>query len=85
MNQSELRLTLDGFDAVSYWADKPFKKWVVAVGRWNGSRFVGQTLYVRASTCERAEQSALANVAGTKRLEARARLATPRDLGCVAA
>jgi hypothetical protein len=32
LDQRELRLTLDGFDAVSYWADKPFKKWVVDVG-----------------------------------------------------
>lgn len=82
--QRELSLLVDGgFDAAAFWADKPSKKWVVAVGRWNGSRFVGQTLHVSASTRERAEQTALANVPGTKKLEARARLATPSDLGCV--
>jgi hypothetical protein len=32
MDQRELRLKLDGFDALSYWADKPFKMWVVDVG-----------------------------------------------------
>ncbi|MFP4895620.1 hypothetical protein [Paraburkholderia sp. EG304] len=81
--QRELPLSTDSFDPATYWADKPFKKWVVMVGRWNGNRIVGQTLYVTASTREGAEQTALDNVAGTKRLEARARLATPRDLGCV--
>jgi hypothetical protein len=82
--QRELRLLVDGgFDAQAYWADKPYKKWIVVVGRWKGSRFVGQTMHVGASTRDRAEQTALANVTGTKKLEARARLATPNDLGCV--
>ncbi|MDR5784104.1 hypothetical protein QCE63_32300 [Caballeronia sp. LZ065] len=84
--QRELQLLLDGgFDPVAYWADKPFKKWVVDVGFWNGSRWKGETVLVRASSRDGAERTAIANVRRAKSAKAHARLATPRDLGCVPA
>ncbi|PRZ51185.1 hypothetical protein BX589_12026 [Paraburkholderia fungorum] len=83
MTQRELRFFMDGdFDAESYWRDKPYKKWVVEVGRWNGRFVTSQTVYVSAKTQEGAEATAKANTVVTGRLSARARLATPRDLGC---
>lgn len=82
-SQRDLKLFLDGdFDAEAFWRDKPFKKWVVEVGRWNGRFRAAQTLYVSAKTQEGAETTAKANTIVAGRLSVHARLATPRDLGC---
>lgn len=67
------------FDPAAFWRDHEYKKWVVTVE-------AGQkrdVKYVSASDQEGAEQAAIDNSYLPGRLTARARLATPRDLGCV--
>lgn len=83
-SQRELQLLVDGgFDVVGYWATREVKVWVVEVTRGRGPDRKQQTMYVRSRTRDGAESTARDNTFITGTVEARARLATPRDLGCV--
>ena len=58
--ERERQLILDGnFDAETYWADRPFKKWVENVGLGNGSRRKAEMLLVRAASRNGAEPAAI--------------------------
>ncbi len=82
--QQELRLLLDGgFDAVEYWSTRPVKIWVVEISRRINYETKTQTMYVRSRTRDGAEKCARENTYVRGNVSARARLATPRDLGCV--
>lgn len=83
MNQRELSLAIDGFDPVAYWLTRPVKIWVVDVSRRAGYETQKHTMYVRSRTRDGAEQCARDNTFIRGNVSARARLATPRDLGCV--
>jgi hypothetical protein len=85
-NQQELRLLLDGgFDAVGYWSTRPVKIWVVEVSRRVGYEMKKHTMCIRSRTREGAESCARENTFIRGNVAAHARLATPRDLGCVPA
>lgn len=84
--QRELQLLLDGgFDPVAYWSTREVKIWVVEISRRVGYETKKHTMYVRSRTRDGAEQCARENTFIRGNVSARARLATPRDLGCVAA
>lgn len=83
MKQRELTLSIDGFDPIAYWSTRDVKIWVVEVTRGSGREQKKQTMYVRSRTREGAEQTARENTFIKGKVSARARLATPRDLGCV--
>lgn len=75
----------DEADAVAYWKGKEFKKWAVDVAAGPAKRpTFRQTVYVRARTAESAVECAKTNML-TRPRGARflARLAGPRELGCV--
>lgn len=83
MNQRELSLAIDGFDPVAYWSTRDVKQWVVEVTRGSGRDQQKHTMYIRSRTRDGAEQCARDNTFIRGNVSARARLATPRDLGCV--
>lgn len=67
-----------------YWADKPYKKWVVYVSKIRRRKTIKtDTLYVRASTYENACISGRNNSMLTGKTVVQARLASPADLGCI--
>lgn len=81
---------MSDFDAEKYWSTRERKAWVVtlvAAYRENRKRKSDrQTLYVTAKTEVGAIRTAMDNAFLRGRLvDARARLATPTDLGCVPA
>lgn len=80
MNQRELNLAIDGFDPIAYWSTRDVKIWLVEVTRTGSLKHM---MYVRSRTREGAEQTARENTFIKGKVSARARLATPRDLGCV--
>jgi hypothetical protein len=83
-SQQELQLLLDGgFDAVGFWSTRPVKIWVVEVSRRINYETRTHMMYVRSRTRDGAEQCARENTFIRGNVSARARLATPRDLGCV--
>lgn len=67
------------FDATTYWSDKPHKKWVVTIdlGATSETKFVGAADEAGAIQCALNNSSHVDAHRG-----ARARLATPADLGC---
>lgn len=67
------------FDPAAFWRDHEYKKWVVIVE--GGQK--RDVKYVSAFDQDGAQQCAIDNCFLPGRLTARARLATPRDLGCV--
>jgi hypothetical protein len=84
MNQTRFIFT-DEADAIAYWAGREFKTFAVDVRTGARRRSAtARTLYVRARTPERAEacaqQEDWQKKPGTKYV---ARLAGPRELGCV--
>jgi hypothetical protein len=70
------------FDAEAYWRDKPFKKWVVYLTKGSGKKTDNRTMYIGAATAEKAIACAKRHCVLTGRINGRARLATPSDLGC---
>lgn len=86
MRQFILTLTKDAADAAKYWEGKEYKKWAVDVTAGPLKRPTHcRTHYARA----RDEESAIAAVkenmvAKVSRARYHARLAGPRELGCVA-
>ncbi|MFP3709733.1 hypothetical protein SB783_37600 [Paraburkholderia sp. SIMBA_009] len=75
----------DEADAQAYWADREFKAWAVDVTAGPAKRpTFRQTYYARARTADAAvecvKRNMLRKVAGARFL---ARLAGPRELGCV--
>lgn len=70
------------FDAEAYWRDKPFKKWVVYLTKGSGKKTDNRTMYIGAATEEKAIACAKRHCVLTGRINGRARLATPSDLGC---
>lgn len=75
----------DEADAIAYWAGKEFKKWAVDVTAGPTKRpTYKRTFYAQARTAERAiacvKRDMLHKPAGAR---FRARLAGPRELGCV--
>lgn len=81
MNAHQVALALDGFDAEKYWSTREHKVWVVDVSRGRGKQRQRHTMYVRARTQESAASTARENTHIQGKVEATARLATPRDLG----
>ncbi len=76
----------DRKDAQVYWRDKEWKKWAVDVVAGPARRLTfAATVYVGARTRERALACAKANMAQKPPRGAQftARLAGPRELGCV--
>lgn len=75
----------DAADARAYWADKEFKKWAVDVAAGPEKRpTYCQTFYARARTADAAIACVKRNMIRTiARARFRARLAGPRELGCV--
>lgn len=76
----------DREDAEAYWRDKDWKKWAVDVVAGPARRLTfATTVYVGACTRERALACAKANMADKPPRGAQfsARLAGPRELGCV--
>jgi hypothetical protein len=67
------------FDPEAYWRDREHKKWVVVVTSYRGS----ETRYIGATDKEGAENCAIERSYLEGHKSAFARLATPRDLGCV--
>lgn len=87
MYQIAIPLSRDEADAAAYWEDKEWKKWAVEVQAGPARRpTFKRTIYVGARTCERAIEVAQANMPVKPPRGARfhARLAGPRELGCVA-
>lgn len=78
----------DGADARDFWRDKEWKKWAVDVAAGPAKRpTFRQTIYVRARSAHRAVACARANMHKRPPRGAvfSARLAGPRELGCVPA
>lgn len=76
----------DEADAVAYWKDKEWKKWAVDVTAGPPKRpTYRNTVYVRAKTAQDAVDCAKRNMIAKPPRGARfiARLAGPRELGCV--
>jgi len=76
----------DDIDARSYWQDKEFKKWVVEVRAGPAKRpTFARTYYARARTAELAISAVKTQALdrAPRSADWRARLAGPRDLGCV--
>lgn len=77
------------FNAKEWWADKPSKVWVASLTstKGTGRRKVQKhhIMYVRAKTSAGAIRTARENTFLVGRLSGTVRLATPTDLGCVAA
>ncbi|WP_157903448.1 hypothetical protein [Cupriavidus malaysiensis] len=76
----------DAADAEAYWRDKEWKKWTVDVTAGPEKRpTYHATFYARARTAERAIVCVQANMVSRPPRGARfsARLAGPRELGCV--
>jgi hypothetical protein len=76
----------DAADARDFWRDKEWKKWAVDVTAGPAKRpTFRQTIYVRARSAQRAVACARANMHKRPPRGAvfSARLAGPRELGCV--
>lgn len=79
MNQA----TLPGiFDAQAYWADRPYKKWVVQFTNTFGRT---DTCIACSATEDGAIRQARSSTTMRGRLTVHARLAHPEDLDCVEA
>lgn len=73
-------------EANAYWADRPYKKWVVLFSRGPASRREHREVFVGAASTERAVAvagSVIAAMNGWRGCIAHARLASYIDLGCV--
>lgn len=83
--QQRFIFSQDEADAIAYWADKEFKKWAVDVTAGPIKRpTYNRTFYAHTRTAEPAiecvKREMLKKPAGARY---RARLAGPRELGCV--
>lgn len=73
-------------EADAYWADRPYKKWVVLFSRGPAYRREHREVFVGAASKERAVAVAVRVIAamhGWRGSNVHARLATYIDLGCV--
>jgi len=73
-------------EADKYWADKPFKKWVVYVSKTKGAGgkvIKSDKLFVRARSYRNACVTGRYYSSLTGSTTVTARLAGPEDLGCV--
>lgn len=86
MHQMTLILTKDTADAARFWEGKEFKKWAVDVTAGPVKRpTYNQTHYARARNEESAIEAVKENmITKVSRARYQARLAGPRELGCVA-
>lgn len=77
-------LTIAEQEAVDYWADKPWKKFVVTLERGSKVRPEQEVKYVRARGSSQAIACARRNAMTVKNpSRVSCRLATAHDLGCV--
>lgn len=80
---------MNAFDPAAYWSSREHKKWVVVLTWRNHAaasrrdRDAAETKYVGARSREGAIATARGHSTAPKHAGAYARLATPRDLGCV--
>lgn len=66
----------------AYWADKPIKKWVVTLKGYRQGKPATDTMYVAASTGDRAHRAAKKNCIHLDKItRITSRLASPTDLG----